>query len=190
VPVGFEVAASLQAPLDVFVVRKLGVPGREELAMGAIASDGNVVLNSDVLSALQISQETLEQVARREAEEVMRRERAFGRDRQGQPLRDRYVVLVDDGLATGATMRAAVTALRSARPSRLLVAVPVGAAEACREISRMADAMVCPVIPEPFTAVGSWYEDFEQTSDEEVRLLLEQARQRPSEPSQPVRNLI
>jgi putative phosphoribosyl transferase len=189
VPVAFEVASALRAPLDVFIVRKLGVPGHEELAMGAIASGGNVVVNPDVLEALNISQQTLQQVARQEAEEVLRRERAFRRDRAPQPVRGRSVVLVDDGLATGATIRAAVAALQKDLPSRLIVAVPVGSPEACRELSHSVDEVICPVMPKKFHAVGSWYDDFEQTSDDEVRSLLEQARQPAPEPSQPLRNL-
>ena len=157
--------------------------------MGAIASGGHIVVNADVLEAMHISQQTLQQVAREEAEEVLRRERAFRRDRPAQPVRGRSVVLVDDGLATGATMRAAVAALQKDEPGRLIVAVPVGSPQACRELSHSVDEVVCPVIPERFHAVGSWYDDFEQTTDDEVRSLLDQARQRAPEHSQPMRNL-
>jgi predicted phosphoribosyltransferase len=175
VPVGYEVARALGAPLDVFLVRKLGVPGREELAMGAIASGGVPVLNDEVVNALGISREEIEQVAAAEEEELERRERAYRGDRRPPDVRGRTVILVDDGLATGSSMRAAVAALRKLGPGRVVVAVPVGAPETCAEFRGEADEVVCGQTPEPFYAVGIWYEDFSQTTDEEVRELLERA---------------
>ncbi|HZT78660.1 MAG TPA: phosphoribosyltransferase [Gemmataceae bacterium] len=174
VPVGFEVARALHAPLDVFLVRKLGLPGQEELAMGAIATGGVRVLNEEVVRALALPPEVIDAVAGREREELERRERAYRDDRPPPDVRDRIVILVDDGLATGSTMRAAVAALRQQGPQRIVVAVPVGAMETCHEM-READETVCARTPEPFYAVGAWYQDFSQTTDEEVRDLLEQA---------------
>jgi predicted phosphoribosyltransferase len=175
VPVGFEVARVLGAPLDVFVVRKLGVPGQEELAMGAIASGGSRVLNDAVVSRARISAPALAEVSAREAAEVARRERLFRGDRPAPDVRGRTVILVDDGLATGATMRAAVAALREQEPERIVVAVPTGSADTCAELGRAADEVVCLLAPEPFVAVGFWYEDFRQVADERVRALLDQA---------------
>ncbi len=175
VPVGYEVARALGAPLDVFLARKLGVPGREELAMGAIASGGVLVLNDEVVNALGISREEIEQVAATEEEELERRERAYRGERPPPDVRGRIAVLVDDGLATGSSMRAAVAALRKLGPARVVVAVPVGAPETCAEFRGAADEVVCGQTPEPFYAVGIWYEDFAQTTDEEVRELLERA---------------
>jgi len=172
VPVGFEVAKALHAPLDVFLVRKLGLPGREELAMGAIASGGVRVLNEDVVRALRVPSDVLETVAEAEQEELNRRERMYRGDRPLPDVRCRTVILVDDGLATGSTMRAAVVALRRRAPARIVVAVPVGAAETCREFHEVADDVICAVMPEPFAAVGLWYGDFSQTTDEEVHDLL------------------
>jgi predicted phosphoribosyltransferase len=172
VPVAVEVARALGAPVDVFVVRKLGVPGHRELAMGAIASGGIRVLNDDVVSALGIPTPAIEAVAAEEALELARRERAYRDDRTPMPLEGRIVVVVDDGLATGSTMRAAVRAIRDLRPARIVVAVPVGAGETCDELGREADEVVCLRTPVPFAAVGQWYEDFSETSDEEVRSLL------------------
>jgi predicted phosphoribosyltransferase len=172
VPVGFEVARALAVPLDVFLVRKLGTPGREELAMGAIASGGVRVLNSDVVRALGITPDEIAEAAAREAEELRRREEAYRDGRPAPDLRDKTVILVDDGLATGSTMRAAVAAVRKLGPARVVVAVPVGAAETCQEFRPVADDVVCVDTPDPFVAVGNWYEDFAQTSDDEVRELL------------------
>jgi predicted phosphoribosyltransferase len=175
VPVGYEVAQALRAPLDVFLVRKLGVPGQEELAMGALASGGVLVRNEEVIAALDIPDEEIEAVAAQEQAELRRRERLFRGDRPPPAVAGRTVILVDDGLATGSTMRAAVAALRRLGPARIVVAVPVGSAEACEEFSFEADEAVCAQTPEPFLAVGMWYEDFTQTTDEEVRELLELA---------------
>ena len=175
VPVGFEVARALGAPLDVFVVRKLGVPGHEELAMGAIATGGARVLNDEVVGRLGISPATLESVAAREAEEVARRERLYRGDRPPPDVAGRAVVLVDDGLATGATMRAAVAAVREQGPAQIVVAVPTGSAETCRDLRDEADEVACLISPDPFLAVGFWYDDFGQVSDDEVRALLDQA---------------
>lgn len=175
VPVGHEVARALGAPLDVFLVRKLGVPGREELAMGAIASGGVRVLNEWAVGELGISPEVIEEVAGREAQELSRREREYRGGSPALDLRDRVVLLVDDGLATGSTMRAAVAAVRKLGPGRVVVAVPVGAPQACAEFRGIADEVVCAEQPPDFYAVGAWYADFSQTSDEEVRALLKQA---------------
>jgi len=175
VPVGFEVAQALGAPLDIFLVRKLGVPGHEELAMGAIASGGVRVVNEDVVRRLGVPDIWLEEAADREARELARREEAY---RDGRPAPDasgKTVVLVDDGLATGSTMRAAVAALRRLGPARVVVAVPLGAAETCAEFRDEADEVICAEEPEPFYAVGSWYDDFTQTTDDEVRDLLVRA---------------
>ncbi len=175
IPVAYEVAQALGAPLDVFLVRKLGVPGHEELAMGAIASGGARVINEQVVDRLGIPPEAIEAVAEQERRELERRERAYRGDRPPLELRDRIVVLVDDGLATGASMRAAVTALRAQQPGWVVVAVPVGAAATCSELRAEVDEVVCARQPEPFFAVGAWYDRFEQTTDEEVRELLRRA---------------
>jgi predicted phosphoribosyltransferase len=172
VPVGYEVAHTLGAPLDVFLVRKLGVPGREELAMGAIASGGVRVVNEDVVRALGIPVEVIDHVATDEERELARREWEYRDDRPPPDVAGKVVILVDDGLATGSTMRAAVLALRERGPTEIVVAVPVGAAETCRVMSQIADRAVCAQMPEQFAAVGLWYEDFSQTTDEEVRELL------------------
>ena len=172
VPVAFEVAKALHAPLDLFVVRKLGVPGNEELAMGAVASGGVRVLNQDVVRWCQVSQSAIESVTQVELQELERRERAYRGARPMPELANRTVILVDDGLATGTSMLAAVTALRSYKPTRIIVAVPTGPADTCREFQGEADTVVCATTPEPFWAVGAWYEDFRQTSDEEVQSLL------------------
>src|SRR4051794_40685913 len=168
VPVGFEVAQALGAPLDVFLVRKLGLPGHEELAMGAIASGGIRVLNPDVVRMLRVPEHVIDAVAEKEQRELERRERAYRGDRPEPEIRGRTVILVDDGLATGSTMRAAVQALRSEHPERLVVAVPVAAPETCDAFRDEVDDIVCAVTPEPFYAVGLWYRDFSQTTDEEV----------------------
>ena len=173
VPVGYEVARALHAPLDVFLVRKLGLPGQEELAIGAIASGGVRVLNREVVDALQIPDEVIETVTAKESRELERRERVYRGDRPLPDLRGQTVILVDDGLATGSSMRAAIAALRQQGPARIVVAVPVGAPQTCAEFEAEADETVCARTPEPFYAVGLWYDDFRQTSDEEVRELLE-----------------
>jgi len=172
VPVGFEVAQALHVPLDVFLVRKLGVPGHEELAMGAIASGGIRVLNDDVLRMLPIPERAIDAVAAEETEELKRREREYRGDRSPPDVHGKTVILVDDGLATGSSMRAAIKALRQLDPARIVVAVPVGARQTCAEFQDEADEAICVATPEPFLAVGYWYSDFEPTSDEEVRELL------------------
>jgi predicted phosphoribosyltransferase len=176
IPVAYEVARALGAPLDVFVVRKLGVPGHEELAMGAIASGGVRVVNRDVVDALGIPPRVLDEVAAAEGRELERRERSYRDGRPAPEVAGRTVVLVDDGLATGSSMRAAVAALRQLGPERVVVAVPVAAASTCQELRAEVDDVVCSATPEPFVAVGRFYEDFSQTSDEEVRALLADAR--------------
>lgn len=175
VPVAYEVARALNAPLDVILVRKLGVPGHEELAMGAIASGGTRLLNESVVRALRIKPEIIDQVAQTEQAELERREREYRDDRPQPDVRGKTIIVIDDGLATGASMRAAVVAIRRRRPARLIVAVPVAAASTCEEFRCEVDEVVCAFTPEPFHAVGLWYEDFSQTTDEEVRNLLERA---------------
>ena len=175
VPVADEVARALGAPLDVFLVRKLGVPGHEELAMGAIASGGVRVLNQEIVRALRIPDEVIEAVAAQEQQELARRERLYRGDRPPPDVRERTVILVDDGLATGATMHAAVQALRQQQPARIVVAVPIAAPETCAELSGEVDDIVCAATPQPFHAVGLWYADFSQTTDDEVRDLLARA---------------
>ena len=177
VPVGFEVARVLRASLDVFLVRKLGVPGHEELAMGALASGGVRVLNDEVVQRLQIPDDVINVVAAREQKELTRREKLYRGDRPAPVIRGRTVILVDDGLATGATMRAAILALRQQEPERIIVGVPIAAPEICDELRDEADEIVCVFTPEPFYAVGLWYEDFSQITDDEVCHLLEQAAQ-------------
>ncbi len=176
VPVGAEVAAALRAPLDVFVVRKLGVPGREEYAMGAIAGGGVRVLSDDAVQMFGVDAADVEAVARREQAELERRERLYRGTRAPPAVEGRTLIVVDDGLATGSTMRAAVQALRALRPGRIVAAVPTAAAATCEALRREADAVVCLRTPEPFRAVGLWYEDFSQTGDDEVRALLAGAR--------------
>lgn len=172
VPVAFEVAKVLHAPLDIFGVRKLGVPGHEELAMGAIASGGVRVLNESVIRKLGIPDEVIERQALVEGEELVRRESAYRRGRPQVDLQGAEVILVDDGLATGSTMRAAVAALRRLGPARIVVGVPTAPAAVCEQLEREADEVICAIEPEPFYAVGLWYEDFSQTTDDEVRALL------------------
>jgi predicted phosphoribosyltransferase len=176
VPVAYEVARELGAPLDIFLVRKLGVPGHEEYAMGAIAEGGAIVLNRDVIQQLGIPPRAVESVIQHERAELERRARLYRQGRPPPQVRDRVVILVDDGLATGSTMRAAVQALRSLRPARIVVAVPVAPTETCETLRDVADEVLCLRTPEPFHAVGVWYVDFVQTLDTEVRELLEQAR--------------
>ena len=178
VPVAFEVAEALDAPLDIFVVRKLGMPGHPEFAIGAIASGGVRVLSEDVIRWYGIPESAIDAVARQELAELERREREY---RQGRPLmdlRDRIAILVDDGLATGSSMRAAVQAVRTHKPARVVVAVPVGAPGACEEFGDITDETVCARMPEPFSAVGQWYRDFSQTTDDEVHALLQQHAER------------
>jgi putative phosphoribosyl transferase len=177
VPVAYEVAQRLGAPLDVFIVRKLGVPGFEELALGAIASGGVRVLNDDVVRALPNANELIESVTAKEMEELERREQRYRDGRPAPEPRGRVVILVDDGLATGATMRAAVAALRQRGAAKIVVAVPVGAADTCRQFEAEVDEMVCVIASEWFQAVGQYYEDFSQITDEEVRELLTRAAQ-------------
>jgi predicted phosphoribosyltransferase len=174
--VAYEVAKALDAPLDVFIVRKLGVPGHEELAMGAIASGGTRVLNQDVVGPLHISPQTIDRVTAHEKVELERRERLYRGGRPSPIVKDRVVILIDDGLATGATMRAAVGALRRQQPRQLIVAVPIAAPEICVELRGQADSVVCAVTPRPFFGVGRWYVDFSQTTDDEVRDLLTRSR--------------
>jgi putative phosphoribosyl transferase len=176
VPVGYEVARALDAPLDVFLVRKLGIPGHQELAMGAIASGGVRVLNRDVVDAFEIPGAVIDAVAAREQQELERREREYRQGRPAPEVLGRTVILVDDGLATGSTMRAAVLALRQRQPAHIVVAVPVAAPQTCAEFQHEVSEVVCAETPEQFYAVGLWYEDFSQTDDEEIRQLLERAR--------------
>ena len=175
VVVAFEVARELGLPLDIFLVRKLGVPGYEELAMGAIASGGVRVMNENVMSQINIPAEAVEAVARREEMELKRREEAYRDDRPRLEVKERTVILIDDGLATGATMRAAVAALRKQRPGRIVIAVPVAAQDTCDEFRADVDEIICGITPPQFRAVGVWYEDFSQTTDEEVQQLLRAA---------------
>jgi predicted phosphoribosyltransferase len=179
IPVAYEVAQALGAPLDVFVVRKLGAPGQEELAMGAIASGGVVVLNDEVVEAFQVSRELLEEAIERERAELERRERLYRGDRPLWDVAGRTVILVDDGLATGSTMRAAVAALRRMKPAGIVVAVPTASPSICEEFVEIADACVSSITPEPFRAVGLWYDNFEQVSDETVCVLLARSAGRP-----------
>lgn len=178
VPVGFEVAMALGAPLEVFVVRKLGVPGHEELAMGAIASGGVRVLDRGVMQLAEVGEAEMERITAMERREVERRERQYRGDRPFPDLRGKVVILTDDGLATGSTMRAAVAALRQEGPTKVVVAVPVAASDVCESFRAIADDIVCAATPSPFYAVGLWYEDFTQTTDDEVRDLLERAQRR------------
>lgn len=175
VPVGYEVAKALRAPLDIFLVRKLGVPGHEELAMGAIASGGVRVLNDDVVDYLRIPGEVIDAVAMDELKELERREQAYRGNRPEPDVRGKTIILVDDGLATGSTMRASASALRQQNPARIVVAVPVSAPQTCNEYRMGVDEIICASTPEPFLGVGQWYRDFSQTTDDEVRELLAKA---------------
>jgi len=180
VPVGFEVGRALDAPLDVFVVRKLGLPGHPEFAMGAIASGGIGVLNDEVVRLYRIPPQVVDAIAREEQTELERREQAYRGGRPPLAVSRRTVVLIDDGLATGSTMKAAVQAVRALGPARIIVAVPVGSPDTCREFAAIADDIVCARAPEHFAAVGQWYDDFRQTTDEEVRELLRAASAEPA----------
>ncbi len=186
VPVAHEVARRLVAPMDVFVVRKLGVPGHEELAMGAVATGGVRVLNDQLVERLGIPEQMIDAVAARERQELARRERLYRGGRPPPDLRGRTVILVDDGLATGATMFAAIEALRKLNPARIVVAVPTASPDTCEEMKKKADEVICAITPEPFHAVGRWYRDFSQTTDEEVAALL--AQQSTPENSEPAQN--
>jgi predicted phosphoribosyltransferase len=178
VPVAYEVAKDLRAPLDVFLVRKLGVPGHEELAMGAIASGGIRIVNEELVSYLGIPDEVIEDTAAVEESELERRARAYRGARPAPDVKDRIVILIDDGLATGATMRAAAASLRPQKPRRIVVAVPVSSAETCDEFRNEVDEVICIATPQHFQGVGLWYNDFSQTSDDEVRALLRRAAQK------------
>jgi predicted phosphoribosyltransferase len=177
VPVAYEVARALKAPLDVFIVRKLGVPGYEELAMGAVATGGVRVINDQLVAALRIPDYVIEAVAAWEGQELARRERVYRDNRSPPDVRGKTVILVDDGLATGATMQAAVKALRQQQPGRIVVAVPTASPETCDAMRAEVDEIICAITPEPYYAVGFWYEDFSQTMDEEVRELLARSTQ-------------
>ena len=181
VPVGLEIARALKVPLDVFVVRKLGVPGHEELAFGAIASGGARILNRDVIRQLGLTSELIDAASKREQSELARRERLYRGDQPDRTLADRTVILVDDGLATGASMRAAIVAVRAQSPARIVVAVPTAALETCAALSAEVDELICPLRPESFYAVSLWYDRFEQVSDDEVRTLLERAMRAETE---------
>jgi predicted phosphoribosyltransferase len=176
VPVAFEVAQALRVPLDIFLVRKLGVPGHEELAMGAIATGDMRVLNEDTIDYLGIPPSVIDAIAETELKELKRRELAYRGNRPKPDVKDKTIILIDDGLATGSTIRAAAQALRRQAPARIIVAVPVSAPETCDEYQIGVDEIICAVTPEPFFGVGQWYLDFSQTTDEEVRDLLAQAR--------------
>jgi putative phosphoribosyl transferase len=174
-PVAFEVAQALGAPLDLMLVRKLGVPRQEELAMGAIAAGGTKVLNQDLVKSLNISDAALEAVISKEKRELERREHTYRGDRPVPEVGNRCVILIDDGLATGATMKAAVLALRQQQPAQIIIGVPVAPPDTVEELRKEADEIICLATPEPFYAIGTWYVDFSQTSDEEVRTLLARA---------------
>lgn len=175
VPVAYEVALALNAPLDVFIVRKLGLPGREELAMGAVASGGVRVLNGDIVRMLSIPEEVINIVVKHELQELQRREELYRGNRPPPEVRERTILLIDDGLATGASMRAAIAGLRAQHPARIVVAVPTAAPQVCEAFRAEVDEIVCAMTPEPFYGVGRWYEDFSQVTDDEVRVLLEEA---------------
>jgi putative phosphoribosyl transferase len=180
VPVGFELARALRAQFDVFLVRKLGLPGEEELAIGAIASGGVRVLNEQLIQSLGLSKKLIDRLTEREEKELQRRELLYREGRPAAPVAGRVTILVDDGLATGATMKAACRALRLQDPQRIVVAVPVASRQACGELRTDADQIICADTPDPFIAVGIWYDDFSQTTDEAVKALLKQAAQQPT----------
>lgn len=175
IPVAYQIAKALHAPLDVWLVRKLGVPGQEELAMGAIATGGVMVLNEEILEAMQISQEALQRVAASEQVELERRDRAYRGDRPFPPIADRTVILVDDGIATSSTLRAAIAALQQHNPKAIVAAAPVAPASVCTALKTVVDDVVCLMAPEPLHSIGAWYKDFSQTTDEEVCRLLQMA---------------
>lgn len=175
VPVAYEVALALNVPLDIFIVRKLGLPGHEELAIGAIASGGVRVLNEDIIHALNIPEAMINRVAQQELQELGRREQLYRGDRPMLDVQDKTVILIDDGLATGASMRAAVSGVRTRHPARIVIAVPTAAPETCNAFEFEVDEIVCAMTPEPFFGVGKWYENFSQITDEEVHTLLEEA---------------
>ena len=188
VPVGFEIARALHAELDVFLVRKLGLPGQEELAIGALASGGVRVLNEALVAELQLSRRLIDQITAREKRELKRREELYRRGRPARPIRHRTVLLVDDGLATGASMKAAAQALRLQEPQLIITAVPVAAAQTCDEFRRDVDQIICAYTPEPFLAVGVWYENFSQTTDDEVEQLLREAESQAAAQHRPIQN--
>lgn len=175
VPVAYEVALALHAPMDIFIVRKLGLPGHEELAVGAIASGSARVLNEEIIGYLNISEAVIDAISQRELQELERRERAYRGDRPPLHVEGRTIILIDDGLATGASMRAAIAGLRAQNPAHIVVAVPTAAPETCEALEPEVDQMICATTPEPFYGVSRWYEDFSQTTDEEVKMLLEEA---------------
>lgn len=181
VPVGFEIAQALNIPLDICLVRKLGVPGQEELAMGAIAPDGIMVLNNDVLRTMRISRQALLEVATSEKQELERRMQAYRGDRPAPQIRDRLIILVDDGIATSSTLRAAITLLQRQHPQGIIVAAPVAPATVCESLQKLVQEVVCLSTPEPLHSIGMWYKDFSQTTDEEVCSLLERAAQGQAE---------
>ncbi|HHT0593424.1 TPA: phosphoribosyltransferase [Legionella anisa] len=174
VPVGYEIATKLSLPLDIFIVRKLGVPGHEELAMGAIASGGITVLNEEVVNSLHIPTESIDKIQKSEQNELLRRERVYRGTKPAPELLGKTIILVDDGIATGYTMRAAIAALKQKKPAKLIVAIPVAARSTCDEIAPLVDEIICPMRPVSFYAVGLWYNDFSQTTDDEVMQLLRQ----------------
>ncbi|HYR87747.1 MAG TPA: phosphoribosyltransferase [Terriglobia bacterium] len=175
VPVAYEVAKELNAPLDIFLVRKLGVPGHEEVGMGAIATGGIRILNDDLIRQLGIPQRMVDAITAQEEQELQRRERVYRGDRPAPDIRGRTVIVVDDGLATGSTMKAALAALRKQQPAKLVVAVPTAPPETCDSLRADADEVICAVTPDPFLAVGAWYRGFDQTTDDEVRDLIKRA---------------
>lgn len=181
VPVAYEVAKALNLPMDIFIVRKLGLPGHEEVAIGAIASGGIRVLNNDIVRYFKIPEPLIDAVARRELEELERRASAYRGNRPSPDLQGRTVILIDDGLATGASMRAAVAGLRTQSPAQIVVAVPTAAAETCEALEPEVDKLICATTPEPFHGVSRWYEDFSQTTDEEVKTLLAEALDQESD---------
>ena len=177
VPVAYEVALALNAPLDIFTVRKLGLPGHEELAMGAIATGGARVINQDVVRSFNVPRGVIEAVAKQELNELERRERVFRGNRIMPEIHGKTAILIDDGLATGASMQAAILGLRAKNPARIVVAVPTAPLETCEAFKKLVDEMICATSPEPFYGVGQWYEDFSQVTDEQVQTLLKQASQ-------------
>lgn len=177
VPVAYEIARKLQVPLDVFIVRKLGVPGHAELAMGAIAVGDVEVYNDEIIKQLQISKEAIAQVVRQEKEELKRRETVYRGNQPFPNIKNKTIILVDDGIATGATMRAAIKALRAMNPSKITIAIPVADVDTCKQMTELADGVICPLQVRDFNAVGVWYEKFDQTTDEEVHNLLQAAKE-------------